>query len=231
MRSVKLLLASALLWAGVAQAALVAGTDFLPVAPAVPVDNPKAVEVLEVFWYGCPHCLHLEKGLNAWRARLPKNVVFKRMPVMWGAGHEKHAQVFYTLEAMGQLERLHGKIFEAVQGPNVVELRDENRFFDWAAAQGLNRAQVASVYRSFGVMSQMQRARQLGQAFGVSGVPAFYVQGKYMTSPSLTKSEDRTFQVLDQLVQQELSRLAPAVPAKPVAAAKPAAAAKPVAAR
>ena len=221
MRVVKLMLAAVLLCSGVAQAKLQAGADYLPVVPPQVVDNPAAVEVVEFFWYGCPHCYHLEGKLNAWRARLPKNVVFKRVPVMWGPGHEKHAQVYYTLEALGQLERLHDPVFEIVQGVGGggerVEMRDETAFVDWAAKRQLDRNKVLATYRSFGVMSQLQRAKQLGQSYGVQGVPAFYVQGKYMTSPSHVKDEDRVFQVLDELIALEQAKLPGSRPAAPVA--------------
>lgn len=215
MRVAKLMLAAVLLCSSVAEARLEAGTDYLPVAQPQPVDNPAAVEVLEFFWYGCPHCYHLEGKVNAWRARLPKNVVFKRVPVMWGQGHEKHAQAFYTIDALGQLDLLHGRLFETVQNQSA-ELREEGAFANWAAKQQLDRNKVLATYRSFGVMSQLQRARQLGQAYGVQGVPAFYVQGKYMTSPSQVKGEDRVFQVLDELVALELAKLPASKPATPV---------------
>lgn len=215
MRVAKLMLAAVLLCSSVAQAKLEAGTDFLPVGQPQPVDNPAAVEVLEFFWYGCPHCYHLEGKVDAWRARLPKNVVFKRVPVMWGQGHEKHAQAFYTLDALGQLDRLHGAMFQTVQNQSA-ELREEGAFANWAAKQQLDRNKVLATYRSFGVMSQLQRARQLGQAYGVQGVPAFYVQGKYMTSPSQVKSEDRVFQVLDELIAQEQAKLPGSKAAAPV---------------
>lgn len=223
MRVFKLMAIVALLWTGLAQAQLVAGTDYLPVVPAQAVDNAQTIEVTEFFWYGCPHCYHLEGKLNAWRAKLPKNVVFKRIPVMWGAGHEKHAQVYYTLEALGLTEKLHSRVFEVVQGvsKDPVELRDENAFANWAAKQGANRAQVLAAYKSFGVSSQLQRGKQLGQSYGVQGVPAFYVQGKYTTSPSLAKDEDRVFRIMDELIKIESAKLAPVASPASKAVKKP----------
>lgn len=219
MHKFKFLLVALLLCAGSAQAKLVADVDYQAVAQPQAVDDASKVEVIEFFWYGCPHCYHLEGKLNAWRAKLPKNVAFKRIPVIWSAGHEKHAQIYYTLEAMNLTNQLHDRVFDAVQGQGTsserVELRDENTLADWMAKQGIDKTKFLAAYKSFGVLSQLQRAKQLGTAYQVSGVPTFYVQGKYSTSPSLVKDEDRVFSVLNELIAQEQPKKAAAPAAKP----------------
>lgn len=227
MHKFKFLLAALLLCAGSAHAKLVADVDYQAVAQPQAVDDATKVEVVEFFWYGCPHCYHLEGKLNAWRAKLPKNVVFKRTPVIWSPGHEKHAQIYYTLEAMNLTNQLHDRVFDAVQGQGStterVELRDENTLVEWIAKQGVDKAKFLAAYKSFGVLSQVQRAKQLATAYQVSGVPAFYVQGKYTTSPSLVKNEDRVFSVLNELIAQEQPKKTTAPTAKPAVktAAKP----------
>lgn len=220
MRLVKALLASVLLWAGASQAALVEGKDYQNVAQPQAVDGSKGVEVAEFFWYGCPHCYHLEPKINAWKAQLPKNVVFKRVPVLWSPGHEKHAKIYYTLEALKLTDRLHGRVFDAVQGQGAagrVELRDDDKLAAWATQHGVNKGQFMAAYKSFGVVSQVQRARQLGSAYQINGVPTFIVQGKYMTSPSLVGNEDRVFQVLNELIAREMPK-----GSKPAASVQPA---------
>lgn len=225
MRIIKLLFISLLLCAGSAQAKIELGKDYQAVAQPQAVDDPKKVEVIEFFWYGCPHCYHLEGKLNSWRAALPKNVVFKRIPVTWSPSHEKHAQIYFALEAMGLTNQLHDRVFDAVQGqgssPERVELRDEDKLGEWMAKQGVNKDKFLAAYKSFGVISQLQRAKQLSSAYQVSGVPAFYIQGKYTTSPSMVNNEDRVFTVINELIAQEQPKAAPA--AAPKASSKPAA--------
>lgn len=223
MRLLKALLVSLLICAGSAHAKIEAGKDYQKLEQPQVVDNAQKVEVIEFFWYGCPHCIHLEGKLNNWRTTLPKNVVFKRIPVIWSEGHAKHAQIYFALEAMGLTNQLHGRVFDAVQGQGTerVELRDENTLADWMAKQGVNKDKFLAAYKSFGVVSQTQRAKQQAKAYQVSGVPAFYVQGKYTTSPSMVGNEDRVFTVLNELIALESPKGNSASPvAKP--AGKPA---------
>jgi protein dithiol oxidoreductase (disulfide-forming) len=195
-------IAIALLFASAPVAALDWGKDYVEV-PAQPTSVKRGqVEVLEFFWYRCPHCYHLEPELNAWVKTLPPNVVFKRVPGILSDAWVPLARAFYALEAVGLAEKLHGDVFHAAQ----VEKLDLNLpgvFLDWAAKKGADRKKLADAYNSFSVDTKVMRAQQLTRAFKLSGVPAFAVNGKYTTSAYLTGGNLQTFKVLDELIVME----------------------------
>lgn len=198
------------------------GVDFDYLPTVMPTDSPGKIEVIEFFWYGCPHCYHLEPKVEAWAATLPKDVVFRREHVMWDGRSDMagHAKVFVALKALGQVNALTPKVFDAIQKDGV-ELRDEKTLFDWVAKQGVNRAQFEAAYKSFGAQSGLNRAGQLTRDYRVDGVPSFVINGKYKTSPSKTGDEAKMFQVIGELIAKE--RAAAPKPAAAVpAAAKPA---------
>lgn len=185
-----------------AQASFEAGRDYLVLNPAQNVETRGKIEVLEFFWYRCPHCRNFEPELAAWRKRLGRDVVAVRQPAILADHWEPLARVYYTLEALGAADRLHAAVFDAVQiqGHN---LNDAETFFDWAAAQGLNRDRVKDAYHSFSVASKVNRARQITRSYRLDGVPAVAVNGKYLTSASFTGSHARTLEVVDALIEQE----------------------------
>lgn len=195
-------LALALLLASSPAAALEWGRDYVEI-PAQPTSVKRdQVEVLEFFWYRCPHCYHLEPELNAWLKKLPKNVVFKRVPGVLSDSWLPLARAYYALEAAGLLEKLHDDVFHAihVQG---MDLNPPAAFLDWAATKGADRKRLAAAYASFTVETKAMRAQQLTRDFRLSGVPGFVVNGKYTTSAYLTGGNPQTFKVLDELIAME----------------------------
>ena len=195
-------LALALLFASTPASALDWGKDYVEV-PAQPTSVKRGqVEVLEFFWYRCPHCFHLEPELNAWVKKLPGNVVFKRVPGILSDAWVPLARAFYALEAVGLAEKLHGDVFTAVQVEGL-DLNLPGVFLDWAAKKGADRKKLADAYNSFSVDTKVMRAQQLTRAFKLSGVPAFVVNGKYSTSAYLTGGNPQTFKVLDELIVME----------------------------
>jgi thiol:disulfide interchange protein DsbA len=195
-------LALALLVASAPVAALDWGKDYVEV-PAQPTSVKRGqVEVLEFFWYRCPHCFHLEPELNAWVKKLPGNVVFKRVPGVLSDGWVPLARAFYALEAVGLAEKLHGEVFQAVQVEGL-DLNLPGVFLDWAANKGADRKRLADAYNSFGVDTKVMRAQQLTRAFKLSGVPAFVVNGRYSTSAYLTGGVPQMFKALDELIAME----------------------------
>jgi thiol:disulfide interchange protein DsbA len=182
--------------------ALEAGKDYLVLTPAQPTDAKGKVEVLEFFAYTCPHCFELEPDLAAWSKTLPKDVVLKRVPAVFSEKWEPMARVFYTLEALGVLDKLHVDVFEAlhVKGQN---LATPEAFISWAATQGLDRKRVQDIYQSFGVSMKVARAKQMSQGYKLSGVPALVVNGKYLTSGSMTGSHAKTLQAASELISME----------------------------
>ena len=184
--------------------ALDAGIDYLQVTPAQRTDvKAQQVEVLEFFWYRCPHCFHLEPQLNTWIKKLPKNVVFKRVPGILSDAWIPLAKAYYALEAVNQVDKLHGDVFQAIHNQGI-DLNDPTTFFDWAAAKGVDRKKLEAAYNSFGVNSKAMRAKQMTQAYKLTGVPGFAVNGKYTTSAYMTGSQDKLFEALDELIDMEL---------------------------
>jgi len=192
----------ALLFASAPAAALDWGKDYVEI-PAQPTSVKRGqVEVLEFFWYGCPHCFHLEPELNAWTKKLPKNAVFKRMPGVLTDAWMPLTRAFYALEAVGLQEKLHGEVFHAIHVEHL-DLNPPGAFLDWAAKKGADRKKLADAYNSFAVDTKVMRAQQLTRDFKLSGVPAFVVNGKYSTSSYLTGGNPQTFKVLDELIAME----------------------------
>jgi thiol:disulfide interchange protein DsbA len=175
------------------------GVDFRSLPRPAPVDTPAGqIEVLEFFWYGCPHCNTFEPQLEAWSKRLPRGVVLRRVPVAFRPTFEPHQRLYYTLEALGRLD-LHGKVFEAIHQARQ-PTDNEEAILGWAQSQGLERARVQATYQSFGVVAKVRRAVLLQQAYEVEGVPSMGVAGRYYTDAELTGSMGRALQVVDDLV-------------------------------
>jgi thiol:disulfide interchange protein DsbA len=212
-------LAAAALWfaAGAALAQLQAGKDYSRLDPPQPTDSADKVEVVEFFWYGCGHCYKLEPALANWTKTLPKDVTFKRIPAIPNDAWGQTAVIYYTLEAMGLLDKYHQKVFDAIHLDNVIlsnrKVRDE-----WLAKQGIDVTEFNKVEKSFSVQAKMARAKQLTAAYKVSGVPSLIVNGKYMTSNELAGGPERVVQVTDGLVAMSRREMAAApAAAKPVA--------------
>lgn len=179
------------------------GKDYLELGQTQKTDVKKGqVEVIEFFWYRCPHCFELEPQLNAWAKKLPRDVVLRRVPGILQPGWAPLARAFYALEAVGMLDKLHDDVFSAihVQGN---DLNQPDRFFDWAATKGVDRKQVADAYNSFAVNTKVMRAQQLTAAYKLNGVPAFAVNGKFVTSAYMTGGVPAMFKTLDELIAQE----------------------------
>jgi protein dithiol oxidoreductase (disulfide-forming) len=191
------------LWAGaaLAQGAPVEGTHYTKLAQPAPVTAPAGkIEVIEFFSYGCPHCYALEPTLEAWVKRLPGDVVFKRVPVGFNALYENYQKIFYALEAMGQVEHMHAKVFNAIHQQRQ-RLDKEADIAAFMTANGVDGAKFLEQYKSFTVQSKARQAQQLSQSYKIDGVPAMGVQGRYVTSGSQAGSNERALAVTDTLVQ------------------------------
>lgn len=175
------------------------GHDYTRVSVPQPVATGKKIEVLEFFWYRCPHCNQLEPGLDTWLKKLPKDAQIRRVPAVFRDDWMPGAKIYYTLAQMGLLNRLHQKVFDAyhVEGLN---LNDPAVLGDWVVKQGVDRKTFENIYNSFSTQSKAMQGAQLARTYGVMGVPAFIIDGKYATSESMTGSEQRLFEVLDQLI-------------------------------
>ena len=155
------------------------GFDYRILPVAQPVETKGKVEVIEFFWYGCPHCYDFEPELSAWVKRQPKDVAFRRVPVAFRDDFLPHSQLFYALEAMGKGDALNEKVMYAIHKENK-RLLTEPEIADWVASQGVDRNTFLATYRSFAVVSKARAARQLAEAYRIDGVPTIVMQGKYV---------------------------------------------------
>lgn len=179
--------------------AIFEGHDYTRVKNTQPVATGKKVEVLEFFWYRCPHCFQLEPGLNTWLKKLPKDAQIRRVPAVFRDDWAPGARIYYTLEQMGLLDRLHHKVFDAYHVENI-NLNDPAVLGGWIARQGVDRKKFEGIYNSFSTQSKVMQGAKLATAYGITGVPAFIIDGKYTTAMSMANSEPRLFEILDQLI-------------------------------
>jgi thiol:disulfide interchange protein DsbA len=180
------------------------GEEVTRLSKPQPVDTPGKIEVIEFFWYGCPHCNALESRVDEWAKKLPQDVAFRKEHVVWPGRSdiEAHARLFLTLRAMGLLGQHHRAVFDAIHKEKT-GLRTEKEVLDWAAKRGIDRAKFEATWKSFGVSTQLARARDLTNRFEADGVPSFGINGKYYTSLGATRGEKRLFEVVDKLIADE----------------------------
>ena len=185
------------------------GVNYDPIVPSQATSVPAGkVEVLEVFWYACPHCYELESYLSDWRKKKASYIEFVRVPVMWGPVHRAHAQLYYTLKELGRND-LDQKVFDTLHsGANplvghtpegTLQLQTE-----WATANGIDAATFKKAYSSFAVNSDLQHAQEITERYHVEGVPFIAINGKYATDVSKAganaSSNEMAHQALIQLI-------------------------------
>lgn len=200
--SLRIFLTLALTLAGfAAHADIRPGKEYEVLSPPQAVETGKKIEVLEIFSYACPHCFDLEPEINKWAKQLPKDVEFRRLPGIFRDSWIPFAKVFYTFEALGLTEKLHGDFFNAIHVHHARFDNDE-ALFDWVEKQGVNRKSFSDTYSSFAIQSKALRAKQLTRAYGINGVPAVIVDGKYRTYSSIAGGHHGLLTVVDQLIVQ-----------------------------
>ena len=178
------------------------GTDYLTLDKPATTEAPAGrVEVVEFFWYSCPHCHAFEPQLEAWIKQLPKDVALRRVPVSFRPDFEPQQRLYYVLEAMGKVEELHKKVFNAIHVEKQ-PLNTADAVAVWAEKQGLNKAKFVELYNSFSVTTKARKATQLQDAYKVDGVPALGIAGRYYTTGTMTQTMARALQVTDYLIGQ-----------------------------
>ncbi len=184
------------------------GVNYDPVVPSQPTAVPAGkVEVLEVFWYACPHCYALESYLAAWRKTKPDYVAFVRVPVMWGPIHRAHAQLYYTLKQLGRND-LDDKVFETLhqqQNPLAGNTPEETleRQLQFAKDNGIDPEAFRKAYNSFAVNTDLQRAEEITQRYHVEGVPLIVINGKYLTDVGKAGSHESLIAEINDLAASE----------------------------
>jgi thiol:disulfide interchange protein DsbA len=193
-------LSTSLAWA---QAALFkSGKDFLTLdRPLATEAGAGKVEVIEFFWYSCPHCHAFEPAFGQWVKNAPKDVVVRRIPVSFRDDFAPQQRLFFTLEALNLLDSLHVKVFHAVHVEKQ-PLNTDASILAWAQKQGVDKAKFEETYKSFGVASKLKRAVQLQNEFKVEGVPSLGIAGRYYTDGSLAGNMDRALKVAESLIAQ-----------------------------
>ena len=194
--------ALALAWVAMATithaADLQEGKDYGRLQKPQPVESGAKIEVIEFFSFSCPHCRDMEPILAEWVKKLPPDVAFRRIPVVFSPAWAGTAKVWLTLEAMGQ-EALTTKAFQAIHSQNV-RLDQDKTFFDWAAAQGLDRKKVEDMYNSFAVNGKLARAKTQTQNYAIQSVPNFVVDGKFTTDTGSPKQHAEMPALLEKLI-------------------------------
>jgi thiol:disulfide interchange protein DsbA len=194
--------ASALSFTALAQPApFKEGKDYAKLAKPVPPSAPAGkVDVIEFFWYNCTHCNEFEPSLARWIATAPKNAHVQRVPVAFNASFAAQQKLYYTLEGMGKVDELHARVFRTIHVERK-NLSKEDAIFAWAAAQpGMDMAKFKEIYNSFTVSSQVRRATQLQEAYGVEGVPSIGVAGRYYTDGTMAGSMPAVLTVVNHLI-------------------------------
>ena len=198
-------LVSASLFGMTAQAAdvpLEAGKTYIELSNAVPVAVPGKIEVVELFWYGCPHCYAFEPVVNPWAEKLPSDVNFVRLPAMFGGPWDAHGQMFLTLEAMGVEHKVHAAVFNAIQKEGK-RLTDKDEMADFLATQGVDKAKFLQTFDSFAIKGKIAKAKDLAKKYEISGVPTMVVDGKYRFDLGTAGGPEQALNVADQLIAKE----------------------------
>lgn len=188
------------------------GTNYTRVVPAQPTNVPGGqVEVLEFFWYACPHCYALEPTVASWLKSKPAYVSFSRVPVLWNEGHRSLARLYYTLDGMGKLNDVHSEIFKEIQvngnplvGPDLNNAAAAERVqVAFIKKLGISEADFEKEYHGFNVETALQRADQLVQRYRITSVPMFVVNGKYTTDQTMAGGPEKLMSLLGDLTAQE----------------------------
>ncbi len=203
------LLAIAVLFAGisftavsVARAELVEGRDYTVLQHPQPTHSGSNIEVIEFFWYGCPHCYQLHPYIKAWLKHMPKDVSFRYVPAIFRPNWIPGARIFYALEVLGARDKLHDKVYDAIH-LDKIDLTKEDVLFDWVAKQGLDRKKFIDAYNSFSVQNQdVPRSTSMSKSYGLTGVPAVVVDGKYMSSGRMGGTPQDTVKIMDELIEK-----------------------------
>ena len=194
------------------------GSNFDAVAQPIATDNAAKIEVMEIFWYGCIHCYHMETPLNAWVKKLPADVYFKRMPGLPNASWAPMAKAFYAMETLGVAEKLHTPLFEAVHKQKSLNPTDEKAVVAWVTQQSkMDKAKVEEAFKSFTINTNLNRAAQIFRSSGATGVPSLVIDGKYITSSTMNGGNEQALKVADYIIDNvRKEKAAPAAKAPAV---------------
>ncbi len=163
------------------------GVEYLTLQQTQSTDAGAAVEVTEFFSYSCPHCHLFDAPLAAWVKKQGNSIAFKRVHLALHPSDAAVQRLYYTLEAMGNLEQMHARVFGAIHEQRI-RLSNDEQVFDWAEKAGIDRAKFIATYRSFGMQSKVSRANRLAADYRINQWPMVAIGGRYLTSPTQASS-------------------------------------------
>lgn len=166
-----------------------------------PLSVASGIEVIDFFWYGCPHCYNLQPALERWISRKPADVTLRRIPVVLRDSWAPHARIYYTLEALGEVERLHQRVYYSYHVEELAMSKPEV-MSDWAVRNGIARERWDEAYNSAAVQRKVEEAARLSRAYSVAGTPSLVVNGRYLTSSSMAESMNGLIAILDGLIDK-----------------------------
>lgn len=178
------------------------GVDYQLIKPAQPTDDSSRLEVLEIFWFGCPHCYHFEPTLDPWVVSLPADVNFARLPAVFNEQWERHARAYFAADILGVLDESHGALFHAMHAEKAV-INTVNQLANFYTKYGIDEALFKKTYHSFIVNTKVARAKDMVDRYGVTGVPAIVVEGKYLITGSMAKSYQNMLKIMNYLLAKE----------------------------
>lgn len=178
------------------------GTHYEALDSPVRTSVDQGVEVAEVFWYGCPHCYTFKPLVEKWSETLDEDVEFVLLPAALGRAWENHARTFFTLQAMGELDKVHDALFDALAGERR-QLNSPEALAEFVAGHGVDKQAFLDTYESFGVNAQFQKAQAKIRGARITGVPTMLVNGKYKVSASMAGGHEEVLEVVDFLVEKE----------------------------
>ncbi len=185
--------------------------DYRVIPQPQPVDTGDRIEVIDFFFYACPYCNELAPHLDRWLKRKPADVVFRHMPVVRHDSWVPLAKTYFALEAMGEVDRLHLAVYRSYHVEDLY-MSQEKVIAEWAAKHGLDSEKFMAIYRSDEVKQKVDLARKMTEAYDIQGTPSIVVDGKYLTSSSMTPGVPQVIPVIDGLVrlarQQRLEKSA-----------------------
>src|SRR5689334_14822809 len=175
-------------------------TELNPPQPLV-ADDANKIEVVEFFWYGCPHCYNIEPLVEQWKKTLPPEAVFRPFPAVFNARWGHDAAIFYTFEALGVLDKMHRPFFDAIH-QNGLRSDDPKALAEWVKNHGMDPRKFEDIMQSFSVKAKVKRAAQLTAAYKIDGTPAFAVAGRYTVSAEQGGSREGMLKTVSYLVDR-----------------------------
>ena len=191
-----------------------AGKNFIAYPVAQPVSTPPgSVEVVEGFWYGCGACFGLEPRLEAWEKTKPEWIKLKRIPVIWNEITREDARLFYTIESLGLLDKLHAEVFRqihvkhkpltVIRGGRLDAAATEKAARDFLTSNGVSADDFAKHYRTFSAENKLRQAENLSRRYLLDHTPMIVVHGKYLTDTEMAGGHDQLFQLINDLAARE----------------------------